>query len=75
MLVDTELTLNPIQNETEIEENTSIGYKVLYFEVTDPDLNDNITWQLTGQHELFTMSELKNDKSKNNIRVYIARLV
>ena len=48
-----------VQNETGIEENTAIGYKVLYIGVNDPDINENITWELTGDHTLFTMGELK----------------
>ncbi|XP_052071113.1 uncharacterized protein LOC127709547 [Mytilus californianus] len=65
---NTELVLSPIQNETELEENTPVGYKVLYFDVTDTDVNDNITWTLTGQHELFTMSEIKNEKVTLNLQ-------
>lgn len=61
MCSDTALVLSPIQNETELEENTPVGYKVLYFNVTDTDVNDNITWILTGQHELFIMSEIKSE--------------
>lgn len=61
-----------IQNETEIEESTPIGTKVLYFRVEDTDLNDNITFTLSGDSELFVISEVQYEKGKDLTTAYFS---
>ncbi|XP_052069551.1 uncharacterized protein LOC127708599 isoform X3 [Mytilus californianus] len=70
---NTELTLITIQNETEIEESTPIGTKVLYFRVEDTDLNDNITFTLSGDSELFIISEVQFEKVTLNLNSTVPR--
>ncbi|CAG2244568.1 unnamed protein product [Mytilus edulis] len=70
---NTELTLITIQNETEIEESTPIGTKVLYFRVEDTDLNDNITFTLSGDSELFVISEVQYEKVTLNLNSTVPR--